>query len=147
MGWTTVWPGKLRGHEYGAKKNSRPWRMSLTRVEEALENLQANCVADRNNFKGDFFKEKTVEKYVFVFTPILIKLTFSGCRCAAFYERSTDSSRKLLIKCLILLGSLQGGGGREILFPLTLNLCKMTFSYCRSADYMSDRLFPVVKRS
>ena len=91
--------------------------MSLTRVEEALENLQANCVADRNNFKGDFFKEKTVEKYIFVFTPILIKLTFSGCRCAAFYERSTDSSRKALIKRLILLGSLQRGGGREILFP------------------------------
>ena len=62
------------------------WRMSLTRVEEALENLQANYVADRNNFKGDFFKEKTVEKYIFVFTPILIKLTFSGCRCAAFYD-------------------------------------------------------------
>ena len=109
--------------------------MSLTRVEEVLENLQANCVADRNNFKGDFFKEKTVEKYIFVFTPILIKLTFSGCRCAAFYERSTDSSRKLLIKCLILLGSLQGGGGREILFPLTLNLCKMTFSCCRCAAF------------
>ena len=74
MGWTTVWPGKLRGHEYGAKKKqnpSRPWRMSLTRVEEALENLQANYVADRNNFKEDFFKEETVEKYIFVFTPIL----------------------------------------------------------------------------
>ena len=45
--------------------------MSLTRVEEALENLQANYVADRNNFKEDFFKEETVEKYIFVFTPIL----------------------------------------------------------------------------
>ena len=41
--------------------------MSLTRVEEALENLQANYVADRNNFKEDFFKEEVVEKYIFVF--------------------------------------------------------------------------------
>ena len=41
--------------------------MSLTRVEEALENLQANYVTDRNNFKEDFFKEEVVEKYIFVF--------------------------------------------------------------------------------
>ena len=60
--------------------------MSLTRVEEALETLQANYVADRNNFKEDFFKEETVEKYIFVFTPILCKTTFSGYRCAAVYD-------------------------------------------------------------
>ena len=57
------------------------------------------------NFKEDLFKEELVEKYIFVSTPILIKMTFSGCRCAAFYDWSTDSSRKLLIKGLILLGS------------------------------------------
>ena len=38
------------------------------------------------NFKEDLFKEGLVEKYIFVFTPILIKMTFSGCRCAAFYD-------------------------------------------------------------
>ena len=38
------------------------------------------------NFKEDLFKEEVVEKYIFVFTPILCKMTFSGCRCAAFYD-------------------------------------------------------------
>ena len=102
--WMDGWDGRpcgrvnLEGTNTVLKKQnpSRPWRMSLTRVEEALETLQANYVADRNNFKEDFFKEEVVEKYF---------------------------------------------------FPLTLNLCKMTFSCCRSADYMSDRLIPLVKLS
>ena len=48
------------------------------------------------NFKEDLFKEELVEKYIFVLTPNLCKMTFSGCRCAAFYDRSNDYSHKAL---------------------------------------------------
>ena len=89
MGWTTVWPGKLRGHEYGAKKSRTPAGHGecLSRGSRRLLRIFKLIMWPiETNFKEDFFKEEVIEKYIFVFTPILCKTTFSGYRCAAVYD-------------------------------------------------------------
>ena len=57
--------------------------MQIKQAMEKVSHKESNYVT---NFKEDLFKEELVEKYIFVSTPILIKMTFSGCRCAAFYD-------------------------------------------------------------
>ena len=78
---------------------------TLTRVEEALENLQANYAADRNQFQRRSLQRGGGREIHFPFEPEPVQNDLQLLQICRLYERSTVSSRKTLIKRLILLGS------------------------------------------
>ena len=147
MGWRSRW-GKHRDHQYGANKAgpkqvTRFWSISLRQ--------HCDAISVRNRMNG--WDGRPCGRVNLEGTNTVLKKSRTP---AGHGECLSRGSRRLLRIFKLIMRRIETNFKEDFLkeevvekyiFPLSPNLCKMTFSCCRSADYMSDRLIPLVKRS